>query len=299
MSKSWKIIAEDMITENIYSISRVSHRGCSGSTLHVADDEGALVHAVSILAQEVSSFVNETLVTSDFRSLAETPNGIGWSVTDELRALCHQLNSHHGLIIPKPTKYLSSKYSLVDLDLISLPFANSQAFSMLARKKGLISALVDRSRDMWRTGPVVEDWDVWNILIDVIKCATDMGICSGLGTPVHVYMCNGEDMYMFKQFLALQLGYYSQIYMRGDCVNDKASQAHIASLTNDIYFAAVSLKYLVDSYARVAESLVSTSNDELARIRQYGVRNVVVCQLTHRVMMRRSETLSFNKRGTF
>lgn len=271
--KSWKIIAEDIITDNIYYASRVSSDGCDGRIDVVANGETRSVSGVGVLASEARAFLNETLVFEAFQyNILEQPNGI-WAETVEEKDVISMLNSRHGLLLPMPTKYISTKYTSVDLDLISLSFKESVALATFLRNKGLLSNLVASSEDLWRNPKKIGCVSEWNdILRSISEYSTVNGNCSGLGATLHCRACDGDTLRMFLQFFILQLGFYSKFGTNGDYRNYLVSLS-MFTYRRDLYYATMSLFYVTSSYVHLFNNAFYPEVE--AKAREEAVRNII------------------------
>lgn len=271
--KSWKIIAEDIITDNIYYASRVSSDGCDGRIDVVVNGETRSVSGVGVLASEARAFLNETLVFEAFqRNILEEQNGI-WAETAEEKDVISMLNSRHGLLLPLPTKYISSKYTWVDLDLISLSFKESVTLATYLRDKGLLNKLVACNEDLWRNPRKIGCVDEWNaILRSVSEYSTVYGNCSGLGATLQCRACDGDTLRMFLQFFILQLGFYCKFGINGDYQNYRISLS-VFTYRRDLYYATMSLFYVTSAYVHLFNN--AFYSDVEAKAREETVRNAI------------------------
>lgn len=271
--KSWKIIAEDIITENIYNASRVSSDGCDGRIDVVANGETKSVSGVGVLASETRNFMDETLVFEAFQSnVLEELNGI-WAEEREEKDVISMLKSRHGLLLPVPTKYISTKYTSVDLDLISLSFKDSVTLALYLRDKGLLGKLVEYNEDLWRNPKKVGCVDEWNaIRRAIIEYSTVYGNCSGLGATLQVRYCDGDTLRMFLQFFVLQLGFYCKFAPNGDYQNYRVSLS-MFTYRRDLYYATMSLFYVTSSYVHLYNN--AFYSDVEAKTRNNAIRNTI------------------------
>lgn len=217
--------------------------------------------------------MNETLVFESYQPDMLYGKSSIWAEDWEEEAAIAKLNSCHGLLLPVPTKYISSKYKTVDLQLVSLNFMKSVSLAKYLQGKGLLSKLVDCHEDYWRNPKKIGCVDEWNAIKRALEeYSTVNGDCSGLSEPLYVRYCDGDTLSLFLQFFVLQLGFYSK-FEPGCCYADLLTCLSTITYRREIYYATMSLFYVTSSYVWLFDNGYKAEDDASARFNT--VRNVL------------------------